>query len=166
MAYGYLVWQDHAVTPSRTFTVKENDDGTITLTPAWTVVQQGTAQSAANFNNMDTGIMAANVASSEALRLINLLQDDVEGVQGVIIEQTFTNTYSYPFNNSQATVSIPTANTRRNTDYYVIAEVVDYEGDDVGDIHITDKLVNGFKAAFDGNATSVTIKFYVIGGMV
>ncbi|MCD7891617.1 MAG: hypothetical protein LUG26_07730 [Ruminococcus sp.] len=165
MAYNVTIWKDHAVTPAHTFSVTENSDGTITLSPAGTVVQQGTNMSAANFNNMEEGISAAGIGGAEALRLIKLLQDDVEGVQGVIIEATLTNTYSYPFNNSKTTVSIPTENTRRNADYYVIYEVEEYEGDDVGDIIISDKLVNGFKAAFDGNATSATIKFYVIGGM-
>lgn len=165
MAYSVTIWKDHAVTPAHTFTVTENADGTITLTPAWTVVQQGTNMSASNFNNMEEGISAAGIEAAEALRLINLLQDDVAGVQGIIIEATLKNTYSYPFNNSKATIAIDTAYTRRNTDYYVITEVESYEGDDVGDIIISDKLVNGFKAAFDGNATSATIKFYVIGGM-
>ena len=42
MAYQILVWKDHAVAPANTYTVTENDDGTITLTPAGKVIQQGT----------------------------------------------------------------------------------------------------------------------------
>lgn len=51
--YSNLQWLDHAVTPDRTFTMKANADGTVTLTPAGTVIQQGTNMSAANFNNIE-----------------------------------------------------------------------------------------------------------------
>lgn len=39
MAYNILVWKDHAVAPANTYTVTENDDGTITLTPAGEIIQ-------------------------------------------------------------------------------------------------------------------------------
>lgn len=34
----------------------------------------------------------------------------------------------------------------------------------VGEIVVTDKLTNGFKLAFTGSASSVTVKYTVIGG--
>ena len=51
--YSVLFWKDHAVTPDKTFTVRENGDGTITLIPAGKIIQQGTNMSAFNFNNID-----------------------------------------------------------------------------------------------------------------
>lgn len=180
MAYSYLVWQDHATTAGTgVYTMTENSDGTITLARAGTVVQQGTNRNAANFNNMEQGIMAANVAAIEALRSAKLVSEEIDAAvdavmdevdaamdeaEAVVIEATLTNSSTYPFNNSAATIAIPTANIRQSTDYVVIAEVQDHEGGVVGDITITDKLVNSFKAAYDGSATSVTLKFYVIGG--
>lgn len=83
MAYKILVWKDHAVTPGNTYTVKENDDGTITLTPAGKVVQQGTNMSAVNFNNMETGIFAANLAAVEALQLLRLVKDKTDALRGL-----------------------------------------------------------------------------------
>lgn len=167
MAYARLIWLDDARSPSRTFSVTENDDGTITLTRAGTVIQEGTNLSAENFNNAEEGIFAANLSAAEALRLIRLLQDSVDTVSEnsapYIVEADFTNTYSYPFNNSEATVAI--SDSRDNTDYFVVSEVTEYAGGEIGNIVISDKMVNGFKAAYTGSATSATIKFYIVGGM-
>ena len=61
--YNILIWKDHAINPNNTYAVKENPDGTITLTPAGEVLQQGTNMSATNFNNMEFGIADADLAS-------------------------------------------------------------------------------------------------------
>lgn len=164
MAYSILIWQDHAMTPEHTFTVTENDDGTITLTKTGTVVQQGTNLAAVNFNNMEQGILAANVSASEAHRLLRLAMDSIDSLTGFTIEATLTNSYSYPFNNSETTLAFDSDLVRYNKDYTVIVEA---EADDdgfVGDIVISDKLLNGFKIAYTGSATSVTVKCYVQGG--
>lgn len=83
MAYNILVWKDHAVAPANTYTVTENDDGTITLTPAGEIIQQGTNMSAVNFNNMETGIFAANLGAAEALQLLRLVKDKTESLEGL-----------------------------------------------------------------------------------
>ena len=129
-----------------------------------TVVQQGTNMNAANFGNMEGGIMAAVVEATEALRMCGKLQDDISGVQPLVIQATLSNSQAYPFNNSKATIAIPTNDTRYDTGYIVIPEVVSYSGGGVKDIVISDKLVNGFKAEFTGGATSAVVKFYVVGG--
>ena len=76
---------------------------------------------------------------------------------------TLTNDQPYPFNNSIQTVSI--ADTRDNMDYVIDWVVTASSGGNVGDILISDKLLNGFKIEFTGSATSVTIKYLVVGGM-
>ena len=103
MAYNILVWKDHAVAPANTYTVTENDDGTITLTPAGEIIQQGTNMSAVNFNNMETGIFAANLGAAEALQLLRLVKDKTDSLEGIILEDTLTNSQKYPFNNSVKT---------------------------------------------------------------
>lgn len=163
MAYQILVWKDHAVTPGNTYTVTENDDGTITLTPAGKVVQQGTNMSAVNFNNMEAGIFAANVTAAEAMQLIRLLKDKAEALEGVVLEATLTNSKKYPFNDSVKTIALGNANVRNNKDYTVIVEAQAADGF-VGDIVISDKMLNGFKIAFTGSASSVSVKCYVQGG--
>ena len=122
MAYQILVWKDHAVTPGNTYTVTEHGDGTITLTPAGKVVQQGTNMSAVNFNNMEAGIFAANVTAAEAMRLIRLLKDKTEALEGVVLEATLTNSKKYPFNDSVKTIALGNENVRDNKDYTVIVE--------------------------------------------
>lgn len=75
---------------------------------------------------------------------------------------TLTNSQKFPFNNSQVTV--PIAVERNNTNYIVDFEVTEANGN-VGDVIVSAKLVNGFKIEFTGSATSVTIKYQVLGGM-
>ncbi len=99
------------------------------------------------------------------------LQEDMESAEARLdvlentldINVTLTNTQAYPFNDSQQTVQIE--NARDNTDYYVIPEVISYSGGAVGDLEVTDKLVNGFKIAFTGSASSVVVVCHVIGGI-
>lgn len=163
MAYNILVWKDHAAAPANTYTVTENDDGTITLTPAGEIIQQGTNMSAVNFNNMETGIFAANMAAAEALQLLRLVKDKTDSLEGIILEDTLTNTQKYPFNDSVKTLALGNENVRNNKDYTVIVETEAADGF-VGDIVVTDKMLNGFKLAYTGSASSVNVKCYVQGG--
>ena len=63
MAYKKTRWQDHVVERPRTFIEINNDDGSVTLDPSpGEVLQQGTPQSATNFNNIETGLQHFSVA--------------------------------------------------------------------------------------------------------
>ena len=75
---------------------------------------------------------------------------------------TLTNSGTFPFNNSQRTVALVTE--RANQNYIVDYEVTAAVGN-VGDIIVSAKLVNGFKIEYTGSATSVTVKYQVLGGM-
>lgn len=122
-------------------------------------IQAGTDQSAAHFNNMEQGISDTDLAARLMLLSLGRVIDEVDTeVQTV----TLTNTASYPFNNSAATVALLTA--RNNTAYTVEPEVLDHDGN-VGEIHITNRLLNGFKVSYDGSATSATIVLRIKGGM-
>lgn len=77
--------------------------------------------------------------------------------------KTLTNTKRFPFNDSKSSVSL--AKTQKNTKYVIIAEPTTVAGN-IGDINVSDRLVNGFKLAFTGSAKSVTVKYYVIGGFI
>ena len=79
--YSNLQWLGHAVTPDRTFKMQTNSDGTVTLTPAGKVIQQGTNMSAANFNNMEMGLTDHDLAVKifiMALRQIESRMTDSE----------------------------------------------------------------------------------------
>ena len=74
--------------------------------------------------------------------------------------KVLTNTEEFPFNNSESSVSIT---TQANAKYVVLTEIVSAVGNP-GEIVVSDKLNNGFKLAFTGSASSVTVKYTVIGG--
>lgn len=99
---------------------------------------------------------ADNTANKADIAKLTARTDIVSGTV------TLTNAQRYPFNDSIATV--PIAAERANTNYIVDFEVTDADGN-VGDVIVSSKLVNGFKIEFTGSATSVTIKYQVLGGM-
>ena len=71
MTYAPIVWKNHIVEKPRTYTMTENADGTITLSPAFgDVSQQGTPVSASNLNHMDKGISDAFLFISEVNRTL------------------------------------------------------------------------------------------------
>ena len=127
------------------------------------VIQPGTPQSAGNFNNMENGIQDASVAA--ALMMLFAKENEHRLDNEAAVEEhtvTLTNTETYPFNNSKTSVSLTTV--RANKTYIVDAEITAHTGD-VGNIRITDKLLNGFKVEFDGSATSVTVILRIKGGL-
>lgn len=123
------------------------------------LIQKGTDQSAGNFNNMEDGISDAHLAAALLVIATGLTADQV-AVETQTVE--LTNSGSYPFNNSAKTVSL--RKTRNFSDYTVEAEVLDHKGN-VGDVRVYDRLLNGFKVAFDGSAKKATIKLRIKGGM-
>lgn len=165
------------------------------------VIQQGTNQSAGNFNKMEDGITDASIAAallsiaagqtsanqSGNERQFEAVDQRFDGVDlvnsdantaaklvliavGQLTAQTadeekivqLTNTQSYPFNNSQQTVSL--RGTKTTTAYSVDVEVLEHDGD-VGDVIVYDKLLNGFKVRYDGSAKSAKLKINIKGGM-
>ena len=171
--YDILTWLDHAITPDKTYTLTDNGDGTVTLIPYGTVIQQGTNLSAGNFNRMEFGILDAGLAAA-ILGFGNLQQQRQNDEHFALMDSevlgetktvTLTNSAKFPFNSTMdnpTTVSLST--TRKNLYYTVEAEVTAHTGE-VGSIHITDKALNGFKVSFDGSATSVTLTLRIKGGM-
>ena len=162
-------WKDHVVEHPNRYQETDLGGGQVELVKdPGTVIQQGTPQSASNFNQMDWGIldndMAIRILTQHMMMVDNHLEDlDSETVPetGTI---TLTNTKRQPFNDSQQTVAFSTV--RNDLDYIVEFVVTEFSGGCVGDIIISDKALNGFKVAFDGSAKSVTGKYIVKGGMV
>ena len=95
------------------------------------VIQAGTDQSAAHFNNMESGITDTSVAAAMLLIAAGELQSQTE-IERHVVE--LKNTASYPFNNSAKTVSL--AITRDNTDYTVDADIQAHTGNVLSLIHI------------------------------
>ncbi len=80
-------------------------------------------------------------------------------------EITLTNSKRYPFNSTMDNpITVALATRRRNLFYSVETEVVSHNGE-VGEIHVTNKALNGFKISFDGPAKAVTLIVRIKGGM-
>lgn len=127
------------------------------------VVVEGTPLNATYFNDMDFGIIEAAMMAKFHNDMLRKMQDSIEGLDGEQITVTLTNSQSYPFNNSKKTVALSKSRNMQN--YTVDVEVTSSAGGGVGEIRITDKLVNGFKIEFSGAATSVTVICTVRGGI-
>lgn len=123
------------------------------------LIQEGTDQSAAHFNNMEEGISDASVAAALLLIATGDLQQQTATERHVV---EMTNKQSYPFNDSAKTISL--AVTRDSTDYTVDVDIQAHDGN-VGDVRIYDKQTNGFKVAYEGSAKSATLILRVQGGM-
>lgn len=123
------------------------------------IIQEGTDQSAAHFNNMEEGITDASVAAALLLIATGDLQQQTATERHVV---EMTNKQSYPFNDSAKTISL--AVTRDSTDYTVDVDIQAHDGN-VGDVRIYDKQTNGFKVAYEGSAKSATLILRVQGGM-
>ena len=196
MAYNIKQWFDHVVQYPNRFRYTANGDGTTTETPEpGEIIQQGTPQSALNFNNNEYGTFAANemadflfllslqfqrehdtakdtaqraALASEMVGFLILqtlqLQRGLRAAIGESGTVTLTNTQTFPFNSSGATVALQTP--RDTMDYTVTIEVQSATGGAAGNVTIANKLRNGFQLSFDGSASQVTVRYNVTGGNI
>lgn len=127
------------------------------------VTREGTLFDQNNMRHIEYGVFESEERNSSILVSLLQAKRDIDGVKGLEVSKTLTNTQSYPFNNSKATVSLPAL--RNNNGYYVIVEATSVTGGEVGEFIVSDKLLNGFKLEFTGSASSVTARCIVVGGM-
>lgn len=82
MAYKRKKWKDHVVERPRTFTEVTNSDGSVTHTPApGEVIQQGTPQSATNFNAIEEGLQHASIAFDWLYTLVQAQAREITTLQ-------------------------------------------------------------------------------------
>jgi hypothetical protein len=156
-------WLDHVVEyPNRVrLTDLGNNLYLIERVPG-EIIQQGTPVNADNQNSMDLAALQAIMMAGENTAEIRWLKDLVDAQTGEAIEVNLANTQSYPFNDSKKTVQL--SKNRNRKDYTVLVEIESSTGGGVGDIKITDKLLNGFKIEYSGAATSATARCIIQGG--
>lgn len=158
-----ISWKDHVVEYPNRVRLTPLGDNLYTLEKVpGEIVQQGTPVNAANQNAMDLAALQGIMMAQENAMEIRWVKDKADAQAGEAIELTLTNTEAYPFNNSVYTVQL--AKDRNKKDYTVLVEVESATGGGVGDILITDKLLNGFKIAFSGAASSIQVRCVVQGG--
>lgn len=161
--YQKNLWQDHVVEYPNRFKETNLGNGMVEEVPApGEIIQQGTPQSARNFNNMEEGIFNANELTDYLM--IQTLQNArrIETVRGESSTVKMTNNQAYPFNSSGSTIALVTP--RDTTDYFVMVEVLNEAGGSAGNVTVYNKLANGFKIKFDGSAKEVTVRYNVTGG--
>lgn len=121
-------------------------------------IQQGTLQSAKNFNNMENGIDDASIASAI---LIRELAENIHNESVDEYDVTLENKAKFPFNDSGKTIALKNAKSRND---YTVEAVAENDNGTVGDIVVYDKLLNGFKVKYTGSKKSATLKLFVKGG--
>lgn len=126
------------------------------------IIQEGTPMDAVHFNHMEQGIHNNSLMLAVLLEATRQNARSVSAVEGELIETTLTNSKGFYFNNSAKTIAL--SKMRNTLDYRVFFEV---QGNpvNVGDIVVYDKQLNGFKIAFTGSASSISVKCYVQGGV-
>jgi hypothetical protein len=74
--YKWAKWQDHVTQYEDRYTETNNGDGTITHKPVeGEIIQQGTPQSATNFNHLEDGVTnAGELAALMAIEIIHQRQ--------------------------------------------------------------------------------------------
>lgn len=171
----FIKWLDEVVQFPHRYRESQNEDGTITHTKApGEVTQEGTPQSAENFNKMSEGILENRLMASEALRVARQGQADITALQGEVHTVTLKRTAPYPAGADQQTINL--TQRRVSVHYTVDAHITGVtlpdgtvqKGDTAGvagHIVVTDKLVNGFKVEYTGAAKAVTVELIVRGGM-
>lgn len=172
--YGMTPWKDEVVQYPYRYKETQNADGTVEHEPSpGTVMQEGTPQSATNFNHMENGIHDAHVAEAIFMQAKMHQQEEVERRLGEhdaefspetgTVTLTNSNKVFFAFNNSGTTVALKTV--RKTMNYDLDIEVVEVAGGQVGDVIVYDKQLNGFKLKFEGSAKTVKVKYKVRGGM-
>lgn len=170
--YSRTYWVDHALSETNKFKITLVSGDIHTIVPYGTVMQQGVPQDAAHFNNIEEALSAHEIALGLHSNALMQHMDEIKknAALAEVVDKlhtvetgtvTLTNSAKYPFNNSQKTVALA---AQRNTPaYVVITEVKSFVGN-VGEIVVSDILANGFKIAFTGSATSVTVEYKILGG--
>lgn len=162
--YDLILWKNRRTEISNTYSIKENEDGTITLTPVvGEVIEPGTSFNQTNMNNMDFGINEAMVIANMAILGVRQCQRELGNTYFEIGSVSVSSAEDYPFNTASVTVAMK---EKRNTlDYVVMAFCDDLQQGRA--IRIKDKQLNGFKVEVeDCPKKPVTIKYFILGGMM
>lgn len=99
--------------------------------------------------------------------LLKAFREHIEecGGNGLVCEEgmkALSNSLVYPFNNSKASIAL--LKEQADIKYAVIADVASANGN-AGEVIISDKQTNGFKAEYTGSAQNATVHYIVIGGL-
>lgn len=162
--YGFTRWLDHVVQFPGRKKMTDIGGGIVEFERSeGQIIQQGTSQSAKNFNNVEEGILANQIQVLQIEQRALQMNRSLADLKGAIGNVTLTNTQSYPFNNS--TLTVPISAVRSTLDYKIEIETTEVTGGFVESFSVFDKQINGFKINFTGSAKTVKVRYKVVGGM-
>lgn len=125
-------------------------------------IQVGTPLDEFHFNNMEAGINSANLHAEFLTEVLGHRGSQINNIDGeVITAESKNETGVAYFGATDQTITLK--QNRDTLDYSVTVEITE-PTDNVGDIIISDKQVNGFKVKHTGSAKSVPLKLFVRGG--
>lgn len=145
-----------------------NGKNPVRIIQSWAVTVSNSATVTLDLLSDDAFALASEVGQLKDLNntdkstIVAAINDVRNAAYEVNTDVSMTNSLAYPFNNSLKTIQITPQKV--STDYMVIPEVLSATGGPVGFINITDKLLNGFKIAYTGSASSATIRCHITGG--
>lgn len=124
-------------------------------------IQEGTDMNAANFNNIEAGIMETAALTALNASFSRYGYDVAKNAEAVY----FSAVLKGGIDND---VLIPVEHKRNNAGYSVLYERSALLGNDndVGDIIISTKYQDYFKVRFSGSADTALIVFVISGGMI
>lgn len=160
--FDFLHWLNRRTEKSNTYSMTQNADGTVTLTPVTgEVIEAGTSFNQNNMNHLEGGIVEAMAIADMAIVQIRQHQRELENTYFEVGSVEVVSTEDYPFNTASVTVAMKEA--RNTLDYIVMAFCDDLQQGRA--IRIKDKQLNGFKVEVeDCPKKPVTIKYFILGG--
>lgn len=162
--YGFTRWLDHVVQFPGRKKMTDIGGGIVEFERSeGQIIQQGTSQSAKNFNNVEEGVFANQIQVLQLEQRALQMNRSLADLKGTIGNVMLVNTHAYPFNSS--TVTVPILAIRSTLDYKVEFETTEVTGGFVESISVFDKQINGFKINFTGSAKTVKVRYKVVGGM-
>lgn len=124
-------------------------------------IQEGTDQSAANFNNIEAGVIEANAIGAMNSAYQRYAADVANNTAVAVIEKTLTI-------GSTAEVEIPAAMARNTADYNVTHMIINDESGGGASVAITGRIATAFAAYpyCQSGSGEVTVRFFISGGMI
>lgn len=163
LLYKMTKWLDHVTEHPMRRKLIDNSDGTYDLQRAeGKIIQQGTARSAQNYNNLETGVFGNaiyDLVLQQQLLQVQRQADENKGEFGAV---AITRSRAYPF--PSESITVPLVERRSTLDYTVTIEDLSPEGGFVENVEIYDKQLNGFKVKYSGSATKASIRYRITGG--
>ncbi len=158
--YDLTNWQDRVVEFEDRYKEIKNEDGTITHEAvAGEVLQEGTPQSATNFNNIEKGVFENRV-----IELLNAQMNSLASAEN--LENALNKVEGATVTSSSKTITVAFNKSKNNTNYEIVPTISNIVGLDKYYVAISSKQANGFIAVVYGTYTSIKVDFLVKGGIL